>query len=166
MGYWDLIKTSLCKNSAGELPNCGEREVCGELKECFSHCASCSAHLQKESHEVKKLRHSSKLNPLPRHQRQGWEHSLATCHATCLHLPPPAADPAGSRVGSCAQVCMSRMWCGRGKSGQQHLVNSQIKAWSSSCYSQEGLLLRSVLEKGLRKFGANVITFSICTKKK
>lgn len=64
------------------------------------------------------------------------------------------------------QVWVSCKWCGGEKSGQWHLVNSQTKAWSSSCYSQEGLLTGSVPERGLRKFSANVIAFLICTKNK
>lgn len=167
-----LAKLSLHKTTAVKLLNHGQREVCGEHKDCFSRCASCPARLQmkKPSQELQKLRHGNKWNPFPWHRRQRWESGPATCREQEATLPPAPA-PFGCRrrwrplCFPCTQVWTSRTWCGGEKSGQ-HLANSQTGAWSSSCYSQEGLFAGSVPERGLRKFSANVIAFLICMRNK
>lgn len=75
-----LAKLSLHKNTAVKLLNHGQREVCGEHKDCFSRCASCPARLQmkKPSQKLQKLRHGNKRNPFPWLRRQSWESGPAT----------------------------------------------------------------------------------------
>lgn len=100
-------------------------------------------HLQKEksSREVRKLRHKSATTPFHGCWWQRWVPLLPVCPAA--HTRRSNEEP-----------------------GQWRLVSSQIKAWSGSCRSHEGLLAGSVPERGLRKFSANVIAFLICMKNK